>query len=96
MLAAIPTLALNKEKCTGCQRCVQVCPHAVFEMKDKKADIVALERCMECGACQLNCADGALSVETGTGCAQAIIRGAITGTEPSCGCEGDSGGSGCC
>ena len=41
---------------------------------------------MECGACALNCVPGALSVEPGVGCAQAIINGWLTGSEPSCDC----------
>jgi NAD-dependent dihydropyrimidine dehydrogenase PreA subunit len=31
---------VNKTKCTGCQHCKDVCPVAVFEMKDRK-DIAA-------------------------------------------------------
>jgi formate hydrogenlyase subunit 6/NADH:ubiquinone oxidoreductase subunit I len=52
---------------------------------------------MECGACQKNCPVAAIQVETGVGCASAMIRGALTGKEPSCGCsdEGNSSGCGC-
>jgi hypothetical protein len=49
---------------------------------------------MECGACAKNCDFGALSVDSGVGCASAIITGLLTGKEPSCGC-GDSP-AGCC
>ena len=43
---------------------------------------------MECGACAVNCAFGAISVNTGVGCAAAISHGKLHGTEPSCGCGG--------
>ncbi len=93
-LPNVTTLVLDVEKCTGCQKCVEVCPHAVFEMVAKRAQIVDLDACMECGACALNCPDDALAVDSGVGCASGIIIGAIRGTEPTCDC--DSGGSSCC
>jgi len=36
-LEDVSTLALDKEKCIGCSLCTEVCPQAVFEMKDKKS-----------------------------------------------------------
>lgn len=93
-LADVTTLRLAPEKCTGCRRCVEVCPRGVFVMKDKRAAITDKDLCMECGACAKNCDSGALSVSAGVGCASAIITGLLTGKEPSCGC-GDSSG-GCC
>jgi NAD-dependent dihydropyrimidine dehydrogenase PreA subunit len=88
------TLRYDAEKCTGCRRCVEVCPHGVFEMRDGRAFVVDRGACMECGACQHNCAFGALKVDAGVGCAAAIINGWIHGTEPTCGCgEGDDS---CC
>jgi len=67
-------IALHTEACTGCRDCVRVCPHAVLAMRDKKAVLTAEERCIECGACQLNCHDGAIEVTKGTGCLLLIIR----------------------
>ena len=94
-LPGVSTLALDVERCTGCGMCTVVCPHAVFKVENKKARILDKDMCMECGACALNCADEAISVESGVGCAAAIIVGAIKGTEPTCGCEND-GPSSCC
>jgi NAD-dependent dihydropyrimidine dehydrogenase PreA subunit len=82
----VVTLELDTEKCNGCTQCTQVCPHGVFAMKDARASIVDRGACMECGACARNCAQGAITLEPGVGCAAAIIHGWITGTEPSCGC----------
>jgi len=90
-LKNVATLNLIPEKCTGCAKCTEVCPHGVFTIKNKKAVIIDKNRCMECGACAKNCPFGAVNVEAGTGCALAVIMGWLTGTEPSCG-----GGSGCC
>lgn len=87
-LKNVATLRLDSEKCVGCGLCVTVCPHQVFEISDGKVKIVDLDQCMECGACAKNCAAFALSVHPGVGCASAIIKGLLTGTEPSCDCSG--------
>lgn len=82
------TLVYSPETCNGCGRCVEVCPHAVFEMNGRKAVLVRPQNCMECGACQLNCVTGAITVESGVGCASAMIRAALTGQkEATCGCS---------
>jgi ferredoxin len=65
-----------------------VCPHGVFAIgDDKRAFIADRGACMECGACALNCAWGAISVKPGVGCAEAIIHSWIFGGEPTCGCS---------
>ena len=92
-LKGVVTLELDTEKCSGCLMCTFVCPHNVFEMKNKKSSIVRKDNCMECGACALNCPDQAIEVKTGVGCASGIINGFIRGTEPTCGCDT---GSSCC
>lgn len=90
------SLEFLPDRCGGCGMCVEVCPHGVFVIEDRKASIVDRDRCMECGACVRNCAFGALSVDKGVGCAAALINGMISGSEPSCGCsDGDKKG-GCC
>lgn len=82
------TLSLNGALCTGCRECIEVCPHAVFDMEGGKAVIADHLSCMECGACMKNCAAGAIRVKAGVGCAAAVIQGMLRGTEPSCACGG--------
>lgn len=84
-LKNVSTLELDKKKCNGCKSCLQVCPHEVFQFSDKKAFIVNKDNCMECGACQQNCAPGAITVQAGVGCAAAIINGIFSGNA-SCDC----------
>ncbi len=86
-------MKLSEEKCTGCGMCVNVCPHEVFVMNDKKVQIIDRNRCMECGACAKNCPVSALNVESGVGCAYAIIIGKLFGNEQESCCT-DSGD--CC
>jgi NAD-dependent dihydropyrimidine dehydrogenase PreA subunit len=86
-LKDVVTLELDQQKCNGCTMCTIVCPHEVFAMVDKKANIQNRDLCMECGACEKNCPVGAISVKSGVGCAAAIISGFIKGTGPNCDCS---------
>jgi ferredoxin len=93
-LRNVSTIELDTAKCTGCGICLDVCPHEVLALQDRKARIIDSDACMECGACVANCASGALTVDKGVGCAAALIGSMISGGEPTCGCSGDKGG--CC
>ncbi len=94
-LANVVTLTFDPQRCTGCGRCWEVCPHGVFVPDGKKARLAELDRCMECGACRENCRAGAIAVRSGVGCASAILRGALTGRQPTCGpdCGADAAGA---
>lgn len=72
-LSGVATLAYDISKCTGCRRCVEVCPHGVFIMENGKARLIDKDACIECGACMKNCAFGALKVDAGVGCAAAVL-----------------------
>ncbi len=87
-LKNVATLKLDQNKCVGCGMCLEVCPHNVFILNKGKAQISDLDSCMECGACLKNCAFSAITVSPGVGCASAIIKGLLTGSEPSCDCSG--------
>lgn len=84
-LKDVVTLSLDKNKCTGCGMCMIVCPHAVFEMNEKKVVISDRDACMECGACAQNCPVEAIEVRAGVGCATGVIKKAVSGTESCCG-----------
>jgi hypothetical protein len=52
---------------------------------------------MECGACALNCPVQAIEVQSGVGCAWAMISAALRGKSMDsgeCGCGGETGS--CC
>jgi ferredoxin len=85
-LRDVVTLKLDEAKCTGCGTCLEVCPHAVFQMNSRHVEIRDRDACMECGACSRNCQFDAISVKTGVGCAAALI-GAMLGRtdQPCCG-----------
>ena len=85
-LKDVVTLSLNEEKCAGCGTCAVVCPHEVFRLNNGKAVIVDRDACMECGACATNCPTEAITVQSGVGCAAAVINAALGRSSSSCCC----------
>ncbi|MFW9856831.1 MAG: ATP-binding protein [Candidatus Thorarchaeota archaeon] len=60
---------LDPSKCNRCGMCIEVCPHNVFARdEDGTYQVQSVERCIECGACVLNCRGGAISFEAFPGC----------------------------
>jgi NAD-dependent dihydropyrimidine dehydrogenase PreA subunit len=101
----VVTLEFDAARCTGCQQCTLVCPHAVFAMDGNRAVLADRDACIECGACARNCDFGAIEVRAGVGCAAGIIASWFAGkSEVDCGPgpakDGDGagcgGGGGCC
>lgn len=91
------TLRYDPDRCINCRRCTQVCPHGIFAEGESAAELVHPDRCMECGACALNCPVQAIVVQSGVGCAWAMIGAAIRGKDMDsgeCGCGGEAGS--CC
>ena len=88
-LPDVVTLKLDIELCNGCATCTIVCPHGVFTLVDKHARIGERDACMECGACGLNCASGAITVHKGVGCAYAVLNGMLGRTDACCVVEPD-------
>ena len=80
----INTLVYFPQLCIGCEMCWTVCPHNVLAERDGIAEIVNQEACIECGACQVNCPAAAIFVDSGAGCAAAMMKAALTGREVSC------------
>jgi NAD-dependent dihydropyrimidine dehydrogenase PreA subunit len=84
------TLKYDETKCINCGMCVVVCPHRVFVEGNKKVNLDKREKCMECGACQINCPTGSITVDSGVGCAAAMIFAALKGKnmeEATCNCS---------
>jgi NAD-dependent dihydropyrimidine dehydrogenase PreA subunit len=96
-LKNVVTLRLDENKCTGCGMCLDVCPHQVFKMNGRKASIQNRDACMECGACSRNCSWEAIYVESGVGCAAAVMN-SLLGKRGDCSCGPDDGNAqgGCC
>lgn len=91
------TLRYDQDRCINCKRCTQVCPHRVFTGGPKYAILADPRSCMECGACAVNCPVQAIHVESGVGCAWAMISAALRGKDMDsgeCSCGGPE--ASCC
>lgn len=53
---------VDKEKCTGCETCVEECPSEAISMADGKA-VVDPDTCIDCGVCIDACPVEAISME---------------------------------
>ena len=86
-LSNVTTINLNREKCMGCGACLDICPHQLIRLAAGKAEITDKDACMECGACKINCPYSAIAVNSGVGCAAAIIGSTFKkkGSSPCCG-----------
>lgn len=98
-LDGVVSLVHLPERCNGCGTCLDVCPHAVWSLdparEDGRVRIADLDACIECGACQLNCPTGAAQVQSGVGCATALLNVALGRSSEAC-CGPTDDGQGCC
>ncbi|MBW2060456.1 MAG: 4Fe-4S binding protein [Deltaproteobacteria bacterium] len=53
---------VDKEKCVGCEECVEVCPVDVLELVDGKAEPVNVDECLGCDSCVEVCEEDAITV----------------------------------
>lgn len=54
---------LRKERCKGCNICVDFCPKKVLELdKLGKIRVADEDACIYCGQCELRCPDFAIRV----------------------------------
>jgi ferredoxin len=56
------TTIVDKEKCTGCETCVDECPAAAITIEDEKAKVDP-ELCVDCGSCVDVCPSEAITQE---------------------------------
>jgi NAD-dependent dihydropyrimidine dehydrogenase PreA subunit len=54
---------VDKDACTGCGECVEICPVEVFELIDDKSEPVDADECLGCESCVEVCEAGAIAVE---------------------------------
>ena len=54
---------LDKEKCSGCEECLDACTAAIFEMRNGKSVPVNAKDCVGCFSCVEICEQEAITVE---------------------------------
>ena len=55
-------VAVDNEKCEGCDECVTICPQEVFEVSDSKSDPVNAGECVFCESCLGVCPTEAITI----------------------------------
>jgi ferredoxin len=50
---------VDKKKCNGCGKCVEICPVNAIKIVNEKA--VISDDCVECGVCVNQCPNNAIS-----------------------------------
>jgi len=53
---------VDKEKCTGCEECVNACPASVLELVDGNSEPVEMDECLGCETCVEVCPEEAITV----------------------------------
>ena len=53
---------VDKEKCTGCETCLEECPSEAISMAEEKASVDA-DSCVDCGVCVDACPAEAISMD---------------------------------
>ena len=56
-------VSLDKEKCNGCEECLEACTSGVFEMRNGKSVPVNANDCIGCQSCVEICEQHAITVE---------------------------------
>jgi len=57
-------VSVDREKCKGCEECVEVCTVKVFEMREGKSVPVQEEKCLGCETCREVCGEKAIQVRS--------------------------------
>lgn len=57
-----PLPSIDSNKCTGCHRCVDVCPTHALAQQRGKAFLAYPERCTYCAACEDVCPEDAIAL----------------------------------
>ena len=55
-------IAVDREKCKGCEECVEVCTVQVFRVEDGKSVPVNVDLCIGCETCVQVCKEKAINV----------------------------------
>jgi NAD-dependent dihydropyrimidine dehydrogenase PreA subunit len=56
-------VSVDKEKCKGCEECIEICTVRVLKMQEGKSIVVDAEPCIGCESCVGVCKEKAITVE---------------------------------
>ena len=61
-MAQRPYPIIDRQRCTGCHLCVDLCPTDALGQIGGKADLVYPELCTYCSVCEDRCPEGAIAL----------------------------------
>jgi NADH-quinone oxidoreductase subunit F len=61
--AALLTISINQEKCTGCTACARKCPVQCISGERKEPHVINQDACIKCKQCVSTCKFDAIVVE---------------------------------
>ncbi len=53
-------ITINQKACIGCGKCIEVCPKGIYDVINKKSQVVGLDECISCKSCFRQCPVGAI------------------------------------
>lgn len=53
---------IDRRRCTGCERCVDICPTQALAYEDGKAVLAFPDRCTYCTVCEDICPENAIAL----------------------------------
>lgn len=56
-------VSLDRDKCTGCEECLEICSADVFEMRNGRSVPVKAKDCIGCESCVEVCEQKAIKIE---------------------------------
>jgi formate hydrogenlyase subunit 6/NADH:ubiquinone oxidoreductase subunit I len=57
-----PMPQIDHQRCTGCHRCVDICPTQALAQNNGKAELLYPERCTYCTVCEEICPEDAIAL----------------------------------
>ena len=63
VLIDLVTATVDKDLCTGCAKCVDVCPYSALELDEDEGVVTVTDvKCKGCGSCSATCPVGAVQL----------------------------------
>ena len=61
-MSKLPYPAIDKDRCTGCHLCVEICPTNALAQINGKAELVRPDLCTYCSECEIKCPENAIAL----------------------------------
>ena len=61
-MSSLPLPYIDRNRCTGCKRCVETCPTHALDQVDGKASLRYADLCTYCTACEDICPENAIAL----------------------------------